>query len=104
MNLTHEYNIARTHARNLDLTFIRETSVCNGTTGPRVHLFENVIRYLGGFLSAYEYVASPRSVILAEAYTACQVTSLCYAEPRILEIGYYLPSLPTEASLYLTMS
>lgn len=54
MNLTHEYNVARTHVRNVDITFLAEEAGCNGKAGPVVHLFENVIRYLGGFLSAYE--------------------------------------------------
>lgn len=54
MNLTHEYNVARTHVRNVDITFLAEEAGCNGKAGPVIHLFENVIRYLGGFLSAYE--------------------------------------------------
>jgi mannosyl-oligosaccharide alpha-1,2-mannosidase len=56
MNLTHEYNVARTHVRALDFTLLTEISACNGERGPNVHLFETVIRYLGGLLSAFEYV------------------------------------------------
>lgn len=54
MNLTHEYNVARTHVRSLDFTLLAEKFACQGESGPLVHLFETVIRYLGGFLSAYE--------------------------------------------------
>ena len=54
MNLSHEYNIARTHVRSLDFSMVATSAGCNGTQGPEVHLFETVIRYLGGFMSAYE--------------------------------------------------
>lgn len=56
MDLSHEYNVARTHVRSLDFTLLMEKRACNAQAGPTVHLFETVIRYLGGFLSAYEYV------------------------------------------------
>lgn len=54
MNLTHEYNLARTHVRALDFTMLAKPEGCTGEVGPKVHLFETVIRYLGGLLSAYE--------------------------------------------------
>lgn len=56
MGLNHEYNLARTHVRSLDFSMVTKPGTCNGTEGPEVHLFETVIRYLGGFLSAYECV------------------------------------------------
>lgn len=56
MDLSHEYNVARTHVRALDFSLLTEKKACDGRKGPTVHLFETVIRYLGGFLSAYEYV------------------------------------------------
>lgn len=54
MDLSHEYNVARTHVRSLDFSLLTEKKACNGQKGPNVHLFETVIRYLGGLLSAYE--------------------------------------------------
>lgn len=54
LNLTHEYNVARTHVRSLDFTFLASQAGCEGKENPVVHIFETVIRYLGGFLSAYE--------------------------------------------------
>lgn len=54
MNLSHEYNVARTHVRSLDFSMLPTRAGCEGKEGPQVHLFETVIRYLGGLLSAYE--------------------------------------------------
>lgn len=56
MGLSHEYNVARTHVRALDYSLLTSKDACGGQKGPTVHLFETVIRYLGGLLSAYEYV------------------------------------------------
>lgn len=56
MGLSHEYNVARTHVRSLDFALLTDQQGCDGKKGPNVHLFETIIRYLGGFLSAYEYV------------------------------------------------
>lgn len=54
MDLSHEYNVARTHVRSLDFALLTEKQACDGSLGASVHLFETVIRYLGGLLSAYE--------------------------------------------------
>lgn len=55
MNLSHEYNLARTHIRALDFTHKDSAYSCEGKEGPNIHLFETTIRYLGGLLAAYEY-------------------------------------------------
>ncbi|KAK9899350.1 glycoside hydrolase family 47 protein [Cystobasidium minutum MCA 4210] len=65
MGLSHEYNVARTHVRALDYSLLTSKDACGGQKGPTVHLFETVIRYLGGLLSAYDLSDDP--LMLARA-------------------------------------
>lgn len=56
LNLTEEYSLARTHVRQIDFTTISgEKSVYGQLKDSRtVPIFETIIRYLGGLLSAYD--------------------------------------------------
>ncbi|OAV93851.1 hypothetical protein PTTG_01658 [Puccinia triticina 1-1 BBBD Race 1] len=58
MNLTVEYNYARTHVKAIDwaqTVGLREVKSSGSlSSNPKVSLFETVIRYLGGLLSAYD--------------------------------------------------
>lgn len=56
LNLTEEYSLARTHVRQIDFTTISgEKSVYGQLKDSRtVPVFETIIRYLGGLLSAYD--------------------------------------------------
>ncbi|KAA1129581.1 hypothetical protein PGTUg99_030524 [Puccinia graminis f. sp. tritici] len=53
MNLTLEYNYARTHVKAIDWahTIDKDPLISNH---PKISFFETVIRYLGGLLSAYD--------------------------------------------------
>lgn len=56
LNLTDEYSLARTHVRQIDFSkIVGEKSVYGQLKdGRTVPVFETVIRYLGGLLSAYD--------------------------------------------------
>lgn len=56
MNMTEEYSLARTHVRQIDFSLILgEKSVYGSLKDSRtVPIFETIIRYLGGLLSAYD--------------------------------------------------
>jgi mannosyl-oligosaccharide alpha-1,2-mannosidase len=56
LNLTDEYSLARTHIRQIDFTMVLgEKSVYGQLKDSRtVPVFETIIRYLGGLLSAYD--------------------------------------------------
>lgn len=57
LNLTEEYSLARTHVRQIDFSIILgDTSVYGGRLqdSRTVPVFETIIRYLGGLLSAYD--------------------------------------------------
>lgn len=56
LNLTEEYSLARTHVRQVDFTVILgDKSVYSSMPDTRtVPVFETIIRYLGGLLSAYD--------------------------------------------------
>lgn len=56
LNLTEEYSLARTHVRQIDFSkIVGEKSVYGSLKDARtVPIFETVIRYLGGLLSAYD--------------------------------------------------
>ncbi|KAA1128600.1 hypothetical protein PGTUg99_010837 [Puccinia graminis f. sp. tritici] len=56
MNLTHEYNYARTHVKAIDWSYVVGSHINLDSIyeGPQISLFEAVIRYLGGLISAYD--------------------------------------------------
>lgn len=56
MNLTREYSLARTHVRLIDFKVVLGERSAYGTKekGATVPVFESIIRYLGGMLSAYD--------------------------------------------------
>ena len=56
MNLTREYSFARTHVRQIDFTAVQGERSAYGAkeTGATVPVFESIIRYLGGLISAYD--------------------------------------------------
>ena len=55
MGLEREYNLARTHARALDFTLLMGTGSGYGAAdGVTIPTFETCIRYLGGFVAAYD--------------------------------------------------
>ncbi|KAI7957048.1 hypothetical protein MJO28_004143 [Puccinia striiformis f. sp. tritici] len=58
MNLTREYNYARTHVKAVDWAWAVEMQNNWGQSAggghPEISLFETVIRYLGGLISAYD--------------------------------------------------
>jgi mannosyl-oligosaccharide alpha-1,2-mannosidase len=54
MDLREDYDVARQHVRDIDFTFLGGTRSAYGTSDGRVPVFETVIRYLGGLLSAHD--------------------------------------------------
>ncbi|PLW16691.1 hypothetical protein PCANC_13351 [Puccinia coronata f. sp. avenae] len=59
MNLTHEYNYARTHVKAIDWSYTMDNKRgayghATGTYQPTISFFETVIRYMGGLISAYD--------------------------------------------------
>jgi len=60
MNLTLEYNYARTHvkaidwAHTMDVNSMSEYGTSYTTSQPMISFFETVIRYMGGLISAYD--------------------------------------------------
>ena len=57
LNLTEEYSLARAHVRQIDFSIILgESSVYGGKLqdSRTVPVFETIIRYLGGLISAYD--------------------------------------------------
>jgi len=65
LNLTEEYSLARTHVRHIDFTTISgEKSVYGQLKDSRtVPVFETIIRYLGGLLSAYDLSGGDRLML-----------------------------------------
>ncbi|PWN27314.1 seven-hairpin glycosidase, partial [Jaminaea rosea] len=54
MDLPKEYNYAREHVRDIDFWYLGGERSAYGRNDGRVPVFETAIRYLGGFLSAYD--------------------------------------------------
>lgn len=54
MDLQDEYNLAREHVRDIDFWFLGGQRSAYGFNDGRVPVFETAIRYLGGFVSAYD--------------------------------------------------
>ncbi|CAO1635355.1 unnamed protein product [Parajaminaea phylloscopi] len=54
MDLPDEYDLAREHVRDIDFWFLGGERSAYGRNDGRVPVFETAIRYLGGFLSAYD--------------------------------------------------
>lgn len=54
MEMPDEYDFARQHVRDIDFHLLAGTASVYGTSDGRVPVFETAIRYLGGFLSAYD--------------------------------------------------
>uniref|UniRef100_V5GLL7 alpha-1,2-Mannosidase n=2 Tax=Kalmanozyma brasiliensis (strain GHG001) TaxID=1365824 RepID=V5GLL7_KALBG len=54
MNLPKEYDLARQHVRDIDFRLVGGSRSAYGNADGRIPVFETAIRYLGGFLSAYD--------------------------------------------------
>lgn len=54
MELPQEYDYARQHVRDVDFHLVGGARSAYGQSDGRVPVFETAIRYLGGFLSAYD--------------------------------------------------
>ena len=54
MNLPKEYDLARQHVRDIDFRLIGGGRSAYGSADGRIPVFETAIRYLGGFVSAYD--------------------------------------------------
>lgn len=54
MDLPGEYDLARQHVHDIDFHFVGGSRSAYGNSDGRVPVFETAIRYLGGFLSAYD--------------------------------------------------
>ncbi|UZJ52093.1 hypothetical protein CBS101457_001413 [Exobasidium rhododendri] len=54
MELPDEYDLARQHVRDIDFRLIGGDRSAYGRSDGRIPVFETAIRYLGGFLSAYD--------------------------------------------------
>lgn len=59
MNMTQEYNYARTHVKAIDWSYTlndeeRRSFGSRSTSRPKISPFETVIRYVGGLISAYD--------------------------------------------------
>lgn len=69
MNLTDEYRLARTHVRQVDFTTVLGESSAYGRREDKltVPVFETIIRYLGGLLSAYDLTEGKDHLMLARA-------------------------------------
>jgi mannosyl-oligosaccharide alpha-1,2-mannosidase len=69
MNLTSEYSLARTHVRQIDFTLVQnEQSLYNKDGEPtNVPVFETIIRYLGGLISAYDLTGGTDELMLERA-------------------------------------
>ncbi|PKI84218.1 hypothetical protein MVES_001405 [Malassezia vespertilionis] len=57
MGLHEEYNLARNHVHDIDFYFVGGERSAYGFSDGRIPVFETAIRYLGGFLSAYDLTA-----------------------------------------------
>ena len=69
MNLTEEYRLARTHVRQIDFTTVLGESSAYGarTDSLSVPVFETIIRYLGGLISAYDLTDGKDLLMLERA-------------------------------------
>lgn len=70
MNLTDEYSLARTHVRQIDFTTVlgeRSAYGAKGQDGKEVPVFETIIRYLGGLISAYDLTDGKDLLMLERA-------------------------------------
>lgn len=54
MRLPNEYDLARQHVRDIDFRLIGGSRSAYGSADGKIPVFETAIRYLGGFLSAYD--------------------------------------------------
>lgn len=54
MGMPEEYDLARQHVRDIDFHHLGGARSAYGNSDGRVPVFETAIRYLGGFLSAYD--------------------------------------------------
>ncbi|KAJ9473897.1 putative Endoplasmic reticulum mannosyl-oligosaccharide 1,2-alpha-mannosidase (putative) [Pseudozyma hubeiensis] len=54
MGLPKEYDLARQHVRDIDFRLVGGSRSAYGSADGRIPVFETAIRYLGGFLSAYD--------------------------------------------------
>ncbi|SNX85278.1 related to Mannosyl-oligosaccharide 1,2-alpha-mannosidase IC [Melanopsichium pennsylvanicum] len=54
MDLPKEYDLARQHVRDIDFRLIGGGRSVYGSADGRIPVFETAIRYLGGFISAYD--------------------------------------------------
>ncbi|EPQ31057.1 uncharacterized protein PFL1_01246 [Pseudozyma flocculosa PF-1] len=54
MDLPDQYDLARQHVRDIDFTLVAGDRSAYGAADGRIPVFETAIRYLGGFLSAYD--------------------------------------------------
>ncbi len=54
MGLPIEYDLARQHVRDIDFRLVGGSRSAYGSADGRIPVFETAIRYLGGFLSAYD--------------------------------------------------
>ncbi|KAN0059600.1 hypothetical protein ACQY0O_008167 [Thecaphora frezii] len=54
MDLPDQYDLARQHVHDIDFTLVAGERSVYGMSDGRIPVFETAIRYLGGFLSAYD--------------------------------------------------
>lgn len=54
MDLPQEYDLARQHVRDIDFRHVGGERSAYGSQDGRIPVFETAIRYLGGFLAAYD--------------------------------------------------
>ncbi|KAJ1043178.1 hypothetical protein NDA10_000906 [Ustilago hordei] len=54
MGMPKQYDLARQHVRDIDFRLIGGGRSAYGTADGRIPVFETAIRYLGGFISAYD--------------------------------------------------
>lgn len=69
IGLTEEYSLARTHVRQVDFTVILGARSAYGPVDElgSVPVFESIIRYLGGLLSAYDLTDGKDQLMLERA-------------------------------------
>ncbi|KAK2624587.1 hypothetical protein QTJ16_005780 [Diplocarpon rosae] len=78
MGLTEEFAIAVNAVQEIDFS---------STTAKNINVFETTIRYLGGFLAAYDISGGKYSVLLAKAVEVGELLMCCFDTPNRMPIS-----------------
>jgi len=78
MGMTEEFEIAVIASQEIDFTITEEKDI---------NVFETTIRYMGGFLAAYDISGGKYPILLAKAVEVGELLMSCFDTPNRMPIS-----------------